>query len=553
MSSPPQSVSMSQFTILSSSPLKPSNFYFQDQDNNSSMIHDEKFNNNEQNDHATDLDDKSAGYLKYPPQSAQIYNHSQNGMDYDISQLQDNNHPQLNLYPPMEFTPHPHRSLSKSPIPTRMKQSESTNTLASHDSVPLLAMSTSMSDTSIASPMSFQNHMATPRRAPNTRRLSATTPFQTPAQNQYSPITVKNGTTPSSSIHKNRRHRRTRSRLSLDATGAASIVTIHHSTSTNSIRSPAAGTNPFYTPPSFLSPLNQNQNINLNESPSATPLATPSGIRKYNSFSSISPNMLMSSHLNEEHQLRANNNAVYVAAADLTVRLASKYTDDSHHPSHEMFANQHLLDYHHHQQQQRNSEHFLSDSIHSELPQRHSFQQHHHNQFSISNDQGLMDQIPEHVSDASSMSNSSSSNSLSSNGPISIQTKGPGQSMRTISISKPLSRSHSSINLSSIIAPPEIKHYDILQPRKKKLNKSNSTTSILETNEQLIKMGKPPKKVHCCPLCNAAFQRPEHVKRHMRSHSSEKPFECDQPGCGKRFNRPDNLKAHLRKIHKCQV
>ncbi|GME81707.1 unnamed protein product [Ambrosiozyma monospora] len=57
------------------------------------------------------------------------------------------------------------------------------------------------------------------------------------------------------------------------------------------------------------------------------------------------------------------------------------------------------------------------------------------------------------------------------------------------------------------------------------------------------------KKIHECPLCHSRFQRPEHVKRHMRSHSSEKPFACPQPNCGKRFNRNDNLKQHLRKIH----
>lgn len=58
-----------------------------------------------------------------------------------------------------------------------------------------------------------------------------------------------------------------------------------------------------------------------------------------------------------------------------------------------------------------------------------------------------------------------------------------------------------------------------------------------------------PKKKHKCPLCFARFQRPEHVKRHMKSHSSEKPFQCDMPDCGRRFNRKDNLKAHLKKIH----
>lgn len=58
-----------------------------------------------------------------------------------------------------------------------------------------------------------------------------------------------------------------------------------------------------------------------------------------------------------------------------------------------------------------------------------------------------------------------------------------------------------------------------------------------------------PKKKHKCPLCLARFQRPEHVKRHLKSHSSEKPFQCDEPDCGRRFNRKDNLKAHLKKIH----
>ncbi|EMG48269.1 hypothetical protein G210_1179, partial [Candida maltosa Xu316] len=51
-----------------------------------------------------------------------------------------------------------------------------------------------------------------------------------------------------------------------------------------------------------------------------------------------------------------------------------------------------------------------------------------------------------------------------------------------------------------------------------------------------------------CPICKSRFQRPEHVKRHLKSHTSEKPFQCTE--CQKRFNRKDNLKAHLKKIHK---
>ncbi|KAI3402745.2 CAS5 [Candida oxycetoniae] len=58
-----------------------------------------------------------------------------------------------------------------------------------------------------------------------------------------------------------------------------------------------------------------------------------------------------------------------------------------------------------------------------------------------------------------------------------------------------------------------------------------------------------PKKKHKCPICESRFQRPEHVKRHLKSHSSDKPFHCEEANCGKCFNRKDNLKAHLKKIH----
>lgn len=58
-----------------------------------------------------------------------------------------------------------------------------------------------------------------------------------------------------------------------------------------------------------------------------------------------------------------------------------------------------------------------------------------------------------------------------------------------------------------------------------------------------------PKKKHKCPICDLRFQRPEHVKRHLKLHLLEKPFQCEEPNCGKRFNRKDNLKAHLKKIH----
>lgn len=51
-------------------------------------------------------------------------------------------------------------------------------------------------------------------------------------------------------------------------------------------------------------------------------------------------------------------------------------------------------------------------------------------------------------------------------------------------------------------------------------------------------------KAHVCPHCKKRFRRLEHVKRHERSHTLEKPFACSIEGCGRFFSRSDNLKAH---------
>lgn len=100
-----------------------------------------------------------------------------------------------------------------------------------------------------------------------------------------------------------------------------------------------------------------------------------------------------------------------------------------------------------------------------------------------------------------------------------------------------LPRSQSSVDLHSLVhsPPPELTKFDILDPKRKKITRNSPND----------------RKGHVCPLCGGVFQRPEHVKRHMRSHSSEKPFECGE--CLKKFNRADNLRAHLRKIHGMQT
>ncbi|KAJ6458869.1 STE like transcription factor-domain-containing protein [Mycena vitilis] len=58
--------------------------------------------------------------------------------------------------------------------------------------------------------------------------------------------------------------------------------------------------------------------------------------------------------------------------------------------------------------------------------------------------------------------------------------------------------------------------------------------------------GELKTKAFICPLfsCGRLFKRMEHLRRHLRTHTMERPFAC--PRCNKRFSRSDNLNQHVR-------
>ncbi|XP_039270670.2 uncharacterized protein LOC120345327 isoform X1 [Styela clava] len=70
---------------------------------------------------------------------------------------------------------------------------------------------------------------------------------------------------------------------------------------------------------------------------------------------------------------------------------------------------------------------------------------------------------------------------------------------------------------------------------------SSPTSSV---SQYLLAMKKEkPKKEYRCEYCNKLFGRQQHLKRHILTHTGERPYPCNL--CEKRFRRSEHLKHHL--------
>jgi hypothetical protein len=71
-------------------------------------------------------------------------------------------------------------------------------------------------------------------------------------------------------------------------------------------------------------------------------------------------------------------------------------------------------------------------------------------------------------------------------------------------------------------------------------SEQNGTRAFSDTSQ--IRFSPQPDGPHRCHLCGRAYERADHLNRHLKSHENARPHKCDR--CPKSFNRADLLNRH---------
>ncbi|KAK3375125.1 STE like transcription factor-domain-containing protein [Podospora didyma] len=113
----------------------------------------------------------------------------------------------------------------------------------------------------------------------------------------------------------------------------------------------------------------------------------------------------------------------------------------------------------------------------------------------------------------------------------------------------------STVEGSPALNPMALQQQDFSHLNGDDLGPLNEQRQVMQGNPNVVRrarsatvmeLGPYPQKSHSCPIptCGRLFKRLEHLKRHVRTHTQERPYIC--PYCSKAFSRSDNLAQHKR-------
>ncbi|KAI7859706.1 hypothetical protein BDC45DRAFT_496636 [Circinella umbellata] len=87
-----------------------------------------------------------------------------------------------------------------------------------------------------------------------------------------------------------------------------------------------------------------------------------------------------------------------------------------------------------------------------------------------------------------------------------------------------------------------------MPPYRPRSNSANGTVNTITTSSNINSSNNNQKQrlFQCTGYgdCRMVFTRSEHLARHARKHTGEKPFKCIMPDCNKMFSRFDNMMQH---------
>lgn len=76
----------------------------------------------------------------------------------------------------------------------------------------------------------------------------------------------------------------------------------------------------------------------------------------------------------------------------------------------------------------------------------------------------------------------------------------------------------------------------------------NFSGTVFFMDDNMMKNLKRPGRIHQCQFCNYTTNHSPHLKRHLLTHTGERPYACSF--CSYRSNQKINLKTHFQKHHR---